>query len=92
MRAYVRLLLTLYHVHNRMETQRKKPGFSWKRQNRHSGVLRAILQPLKMSKRYTIYIFKLRKVWGFLPCAFFLARNDPNGKRKIFYLHFSIEE
>ena len=37
-----RLLLTLRHLHNRLETERKKRGFSWKQQNRQLGALRAI--------------------------------------------------
>ena len=55
------ILLILRYLHNMMETQRKKQGFSWKRQNHQSWALRPILQPFEILRRYTIYIFGVRK-------------------------------
>ena len=87
-----RLLLTLRHLHNRLETERKKREFSWKRQNRQSAVLRLILQPFKMSKRYTIYIFGIRKAWGIQPCASLEVEKSRSKIGKFFIFIFSLKK
>ena len=74
------------YLHNRMETQRKKQGFSWKRQNRQSWVLRPILKPFEISRRYTRYVNGLGKAWGIQPYASLEVEKSrtKNGKLLIF--------
>ena len=86
------LLLTLRHLHNRLETERKKREFSWKQQNRQPGVLWPILQPIEMSKRYTMYISGLRKAWGIQPCASLDVEKSRSKIGKFFIFIFSLKK
>ena len=52
------------------------------------GVFRPIQQPFKMSQRYTIYIFELRKAWGIQPCVSHKAEISRSVNRYFFVFIF----
>jgi hypothetical protein len=73
-----------------MKTQRKKTGIFL--DTTKPWVLRPILQPFEISRRYTICIFGLRKAWGIQPCASLEVEKSHSKNGKFFIFIFPLKK